>query len=346
MAKIVLGIGTSHTGMIDTPPDKWQAHGENFDMRLKELLSHKHDGSVTPYDKLLEEAGGRFDNMVGIERFTENYHRLNAGADELVKVIKEVKPDVAIVISDDQDEMLFEDNMPMFSVYWGDTYRIQPRIARANGAAMFGNDEVAMDAPVDTELGLHLIEYLADHDFDIAHSRYMKEQYGGSIGPAGYVWWKRETAPRPQGIGHGYTFVVRRLMENSPCPVVPIIQNTCYPPNQPTPKRSYSLGKAVGEAVKAWDSDKTVMIVASGGLSHFVLDEELDRLVIRGMKEKNAEILCSLPRQRLMSATSETLNWVAASGALEHLDMNLVDYVPSPRTPAGTGGGWAYAYWR
>ncbi len=357
MAKIVLGIGTSHTGMVDTPPDKWEAHGENFDKRLKELLSHKHDGSVAPYEQLLQEAGGRFDHMVGIERFTENHRRLNHGADALAKVIAEVKPDVAIVISDDQDEMMFEDNMPMFSVYWGDTFSIRPRRARATpGTAAAaapvatpvvnpGASDLEMDVPVDTDLGLHLIEYLVDHDFDISHSRYMKEEYGGSIGPTGYVWWKRETEPRPQGIGHGYTFVVRRLMDNKPVPIIPIIQNTCYPPNQPSPKRSYMLGKAIAKAVEAWDSDKRVMVVGSGGLSHFVLNEDLDRLALRGMQEKNGEILSTLPRPQLMSASSETLNWVVASAAVEHLDMELVDYVPSPRTPAGTGGGWAYAHW-
>lgn len=338
MAKIVLGIGTSHTPMISTPPELWAEAGERNKLS-KELLSHKHDGSVVPYETLLAEAGGRFDHMVGLEQFKANYARLQVGVAELNKTMKEVKPDVVVVVSDDQDEILFEDNMPMFCVYWGDSFH-QSATKSADGT---GDKE--MEVPVDSALGQHLIEYLVDHDFDVAHMRYMKEQYGGSIGPAGYVWWKRETAPRPRGMGHGFSFVVNKFMDNNPVPIVPIIQNTCYPPNQPTPKRSYSIGKAIAKAIESWDSDKRVAIVGSGGLSHFVLNEELDRLALKGMKEKNAEILCSLPRQELQSASSEILNWVVAAGAVEHLNMDIIDYVPAPRTEGGTGGGWAFARW-
>ena len=154
-----------------------------------------------------------------------------------------------------------------------------------------------MDVPVNAELGKHLIEYLTEADFDISHSRYLKDEYGGAIGPAGYVWWKRETKPRPHGIGHGYSFVVKRIMDNKPIPIVPVLQNTCYPPNQPTPKRCYAFGKAIKAAVEAWDSNARVAIMASGGLSHFVLDEDIDQQLIRGMREKNGEILSSLPQR-------------------------------------------------
>ena len=34
-----------------------------------------------------------------------------------------------------------------------------------------------------------------------------------------------------------------------------------------------------------------------------------------------------------------------AAGATEHLDMELLDYVPVYRSLAGTGGGWAFARW-
>lgn len=38
-------------------------------------------------------------------------------------------------------------------------------------------------------------------------------------------------------------------------------------------------------------------IVASGGLSHFVVDEELDRRVIEGLRAQDAESLMELPRR-------------------------------------------------
>ena len=74
-------------------------------------------------------------------------------------------------------------------------------------------------------------------------------------------------------------------------PIVPITINTCYPPNWISPKRAYALGRAVREAIESWDSDLTVAVATSGGLSHFVVDEELDRLALKGMEEANGEML-------------------------------------------------------
>lgn len=349
MAKIVLGIGTSHSPMISTPPELWATHGEANDMRNTELLSYKHDGSVVNYEQLLAESGGKYAAEATLEKHQEQYDRLQKGARALAKVLKEVKPDVAVIVSDDQNELFFEDNMPMFSVYWGESFHLLPRPTGSTPSpstiSTWGYGDVEMDVPVDSALGLHLIESLVDADFDIAHYRYLNQEYGGSIGPLGYLQKEHVTKARPFGLPHGYSFVVRRLMNNAPIPIVPISQNTCYPPNQPTPKRCYNLGSAIRAAIEDWDTDKRVAVIASGGLSHFVLDEELDRLALKGLQEKNAEILCSLPRQRLQSATSEILDWVTAGGACQNLDFNLVDYVAAPRTPAGTGGGWAFGYW-
>ena len=64
------------------------------------------------------------------------------------------------------------------------------------------------------------------------------------------------------------------------------------------------------------------------------------------MQEKDTEQLYSLPRYRLNSAAPEIRNWVVATGATEHLDMDLLDYVPVCCCPAGPGGGWAFARWQ
>jgi hypothetical protein len=202
-----------------------------------------------------------------------------------------------------------------------------------------------MDVPVDAALGKHLIESLIDADFDVAHMRYLRDEYGGTIGPAGYITQTRTTPPRPQAMPHGYAFVVKRIMNATVCPIVPVFQNTCYPPNQPTPRRCYTLGKALRRAIESWDQERRVAVVASGGLSHFVVDEELDRMLLKGIAEKDGELLGALPRQRLNSASSEIRNWITASGACEHLAFRLLDYLPGYRTPAGTGGGWAFGVW-
>jgi 3-O-methylgallate 3,4-dioxygenase len=71
-------------------------------------------------------------------------------------------------------------------------------------------------------------------------------------------------------------------------------------------------------------------------------------MVLNALKDKDAEALMSVPRERLYSAASETQNWIALGGVLQDTDLNmeLVEYVPVYRTPAATGGGWGFARWQ
>jgi hypothetical protein len=127
---------------------------------------------------------------------------------------------------------------------------------------------------------------------------------------------------------------------------LPVLINTYYAPNQPSPRRCYLLGRALRRAIETFPEDITVAVVASGGLSHFVVDEELDTRVLDGLKNRDFESLATIPRRFMRSGTSESLNWIAAGGALEGLAMELVDYVPAYRSTAGTGVGMAFAVWR
>ena len=81
------------------------------------------------------------------------------------------------------------------------------------------------------------------------------------------------------------------------------------------------------------------------GLSHVIIDEELDRITIDALREHDADRLGALPTEKLNLGTSEIRNWVVAAGALEALPMTLVSYEPCYRTEAGTGLGMAFAYW-
>ena len=80
------------------------------------------------------------------------------------------------------------------------------------------------------------------------------------------------------------------------------------------------------EAILNWDSDARVAVVTSGGLSHFTVDEEIDRLALEGLTKADGDILSKLPRYKLQSATTEILNWVAAAGAMGDTPMELITY--------------------
>jgi hypothetical protein len=359
MADIVLGIGTSHTPLLSLPPEFWPAYGDR-DRRNPEL-AFPPDGLVMAYEEALAvlgpEARARYR---GTEPFREQAETCQRALDELAATLRAVAPDITIVVGDDQDEWFYEHNMPAFAVYWGETAPLIPRRpppgtrddAMAE-AIIRGYGDVPLDVPVASRFGRFLIEYLIDHDFDVAHMTHVQQPYGGRVARRyptrrGELDYVRETPLHEQGLPHAFAFVVKRLFDNRPGPILPVLQNTCYPPNQPSARRCHALGEAIAAAVAAWPEPARVAVVASGGLSHFVVDEELDRLLLGALERKDAGALRSLPRHRLHSAGSEVLNWVTLGGALQTTahKMELLAYVPVYRTPAATGGGWAFARWR
>jgi protocatechuate 4,5-dioxygenase beta chain len=52
-----------------------------------------------------------------------------------------------------------------------------------------------------------------------------------------------------------------------PCAVVPLLVNVIQYP-QPTAARCYALGQAIGRAIESFESDATIAIFGTGGMSH------------------------------------------------------------------------------
>ena len=121
--------------------------------------------------------------------------------------------------------------------------------------------------------------------------------------------------------------------------------NTYYPPNQPRPARCLALGRAIARAVERFPAGLRVGVLASGGLSHFTIDEALDRELLRACRSRDGAALAALPAAKLNSGSSEIRNWIVAAGAAEALDTAWQEYEPLYRTPAGTGCGMAFAAW-
>lgn len=351
MAGLIGAVATSHAPPIFLEPEYWTEHSDLTDRNNPELISPR-TGTVTPYADLVAEVTAddpRLLDQLSAPVFRENHDRMVTATNRLRSAIRELAPDVVLVISDDQEEIFFDDNMPMFSVYWGSSWTLLPwHPHRAGASPLFnafkkGWGDRELEVPVDAAAGEHVIASLAGDDFDISHFRYFREEYGGTVGPAGYLEDARTRPPARRGVPHGFAYVVKTLLENDPIPMVPVFINTCYPPNRPSARRCYDFGIALRKAIETMPGDKRVLIIASGGLSHFVLDEELDRLLIRGLETDDRTVLEKLPR--LDSPTGEIRNWVAAAGACRGMRFELFDYVPTPRSAAGTGGGWCFARW-
>ena len=335
MAEIVMGMGTSHGPMLSTPPDQW---GQRVvaDKRSNELW---YQGKLYQFDELVQERSGEhLAKQVTPEKWAKRHAACQAAIARLGEELARVAPDVVVIIGDDQQELFLDDNMPALSVYWGETVdnvpltpeeeaKMPPGIAIANWAHY---PPEATVNPGQTELGRHIIESLMQEEFDLSHMRRLPPGRHGH-----------------GSIPHAYGFVYRRIMNDKVIPNVPVFINTFYPPNQPTLRRTYEFGRALGRAIRSWESDKRVAVIASGGLTHFVIEEDLDEQVLDAMKDRDEKRLANLPEARFNSGTSEIRNWIAMAAAITDVDLEyrLIDYVPCYRSEAGTGNAMAFATW-
>jgi hypothetical protein len=320
MAEIALGIGTSHSPMLSTPYEAFAGLAEIDRARLPE------------FGEKARENGARIGRELRADVTRARHDATQTAIQRLSRILAEQAPDVLVVIGDDQGEWFGPDNQPALCIYWGESVENRPPspegllpLRRLSYWGYYG-DGTNRTFPVDAGLGRYLVETLTrEHEFDVAHLR---------------------VQPRHGPFGHAWGFVHQRLMGAHVIPIVPVLLNTYFPPNQPTPRRCYQLGQAIRRAVEAWPTPKRVGIVASGGLSHFFVDEELDRHVLQILAKRDVDAVAALPAAKLDSGSSEIRNWLATAGAVEHLDMQVVDYVPCYRSEAGTGVGMAFAVWQ
>ena len=151
--------------------------------------------------------------------------------------------------------------------------------------------------------------------------------------------------PAKAGFGHAFGFPAKRLFRGREIPIIPVMLNTYFPPNVLSADRCFEVGRMLREAIEASPLDLRVAVIASGGLSHFVVEEELDRSVVSGLGDPTGKALRAIPREALLEGSSEILNWVMTAGAASHLPITWTEYIPVRRTPAGTGIGLAFAVW-
>jgi 3-O-methylgallate 3,4-dioxygenase len=334
MAQIVLGIGTSHTPMLNIGPEDWPRF-EELDRRRAHL--HKN-GRPATFDELLAAAPSSLKAEITPERHVKRHAEAMAALDRLHETLIAAKLDVVVIVGDDQKELYHDNHMPSVLVYRGETIANVPNRTTVSmdqdrawrpdwarrASARYYEESETRHYPVHAKLANHLIGALIDREFDVAIANAL---------------------PEGEGEGHAFGFVHQRLMKRAMIPVLPVFLNTYYPPNQPSPRRCYKLGQAIREAVESYPESLRVGIVASGGLSHFTIDETFDGNLIRALREKDAGALQALPREQLNSGNSEIRNWICAAGALEHLALQWVHYAPGYRTLAGTGTGLCFGFW-
>ena len=194
-----------------------------------------------------------------------------------------------VLIGSDRREIFRESLTPAFAVFHGDELenvaldeeemaRLKPGLAVAQWAHTPEQTALYPAAPA---LGRHLIDALVDDGFDVAA---MKKLPRGPYGRS--------------GIPRAFGFLYRRILEDAPIPAVPVVLNTLYPPNRPRAARCVELGRALARGLESFPEDVRVAVLASGGLSHYVIDEDFDRGVLGAIESGDLDRLGELPEDR------------------------------------------------
>ncbi|RXR26007.1 class III extradiol dioxygenase family protein [Sphingobium fluviale] len=227
-----------------------------------------------------------------------------------------VKPDVAVVFSNDHGLNFFLDSMPTFAV---------------GAAPHYHNADEGWGLPLypsfvgHPELSWHIIETLLEEEFDPVTCQQMLVDHAVSI-PFALAYPKCEPWPLK---------------------LVPIGINTVQHP-LPSAKRCLALGRAVHKALASWAGNERIVVVGTGGLSHQLdgeragfMNPDYDRFVLDHLvNDPEAIIKDSIHEIVRLAGTQgvEVLNWIAARGALgpSANEIHRNYHVPISNTAAAT----------
>ncbi|TDD92254.1 extradiol dioxygenase [Actinomadura rubrisoli] len=173
------------------------------------------------------------------EKVEENQlARISTAVDRIAGYLEDVRPDVVVAFLDDHFENIFRSMAPTFAIPVAESHQ---------GPADYFVKVLRMDAPVEIpgapEFAGQLLRQTVHAGFDV--TRMGRIDYGNNLMA---VW----NLIRPQ----------------NDLPVVPIFVNVYHPP-LPTMDRAYEFGAAVRRAIESMPGGERVLILSTGGLSHW-----------------------------------------------------------------------------
>src|SRR6202167_4294924 len=274
MAEIVLGIGSSPGPLLSTPPEKWDLRAQAD----RENKKHWYRGKTYDYETLLRERAPGFAAEVTVEARRERFVQCHRAMEVLTQKFKETAPEAVVILGNDQREFFDEGLTPSITVYRGAQIKNLWHLPEdsppgINIAEPANSPLEGASYPGASALADHILDSLAAENFDLAQSDTTPK-----------------AAPRG-GIPHAYGFLYHSLLGDTPPPSVPVILNVHFPHNQPKLRRCLELGRGIARAIQSFEGYKRVALMASGGLTHFVVDEALDQKVLSAMLSGDEEAL-------------------------------------------------------
>lgn len=241
--------------------------------------------------------------------FFKGFHRVH-------EWLADVRPDVAVVFSNDHGLNFFLDKMPTFAV---------------GAAHEYSNADEGWGLPLykpfrgHPELSWHIIEQLVEDEFDPVTCQEMLIDHAISI---------------PFELAYPG-------VQEWPVKLLPISINTVQHP-LPSAKRCLAIGRAVHKALTSWKGAERFVVMGTGGLSH-QLDGERAGFMNADYDKFCLDHLASDPDKLTqhsiheivrLSGTQgvEVLNWMAARGALgpKAREIHRNYHIPISNTAAAT----------
>lgn len=298
---LVLGLATSHAPAVLLPVEAWPA-------------AHK---LMTANVAQSSDVEAETPDVLRTAR-----ERIDSSAAALRSALEAARPDVLIIVGDDQNEVFGPPINPNLAVYCGD---------KVTGNTLLRFQEHGYDETVTLdchpEMAHALADGLVERGFDPA------------------VMTELRPLSKPEGIGHAFTRPAQMLqLSGSGVPIVPVFLNSYHEP-LPSAQRCFALGQAIREIADS--RPERIAVLGSGGLSHDPggpragwIDEPLDRWVLDRLSQGRGEELTNLftfKTDTLHGGSGEIRSWVVVAGAMPEVRAEIVDYIPLRHSITGLG---------
>lgn len=229
--------------------------------------------------------------------------------------IAALEPDALVVVSVEHFTNFFLSNLPAFAICTADSY-LGPVTAEMAEFLGVEQHRYLGAAP----LGRHVYEYALASEFD-------PSLVEGAL-----------------AFDENFCVPLKHLDPESRYPLVPVIVNGVNPP-WPTPRRCYDFGRMVRAAVEAQDEYQRVVVIGTGGLSHWVgmpesgtINEDFDRDFLARLEAGDRDRLTAYSQDEIDVAGNgahEIRTWLVAAGAAAS-PFETLAYEPVPAWLTGT----------
>ena len=305
MGEIVSAFGSSHAFTFMEP-----AGWDDFRQRNRQSFKRRY-GTEPPEQQRVETET--------LEDNNTRYGRIRAAHDDIRTALSKTRPDVLIVIGDDQNELFTAANVPQLALYTGGEFRLSPRFTKTD-RVYSSHDALA---------GTLMTQGVAE-GFDIA-----------DIGEF----------PSDELSSHAHSQVIEAFAADATIPVVLVYLNAIHYPAI-EPRRCHAFGQMLSRVIEARPKDERVAVCASGGWSHFTagypwrvydgphtygaISETFDRSIAECLRRGEGDELTQLSSQDLLeNGQIELRAWIAMLGAIGSAPPDTLVYEPFYRAIMG-----------